>query len=178
MAIHHWAPLGSNGKVVQFLWHSRWPNCHIALHWCRFSGTTRSTAAACRSSPSPTSRPVSDSSSVPRSSFSLLSGAPPFCLVFALFLLCFCSHLNSEPLSPVSHCDCDCCEQEKTGSRGNGLCEVCSLPPPPFSCSSCFFPCWPGGRGLSLRGPSYLVWVIYLSDTRVMWPNKQMCLET
>ena len=85
MAIHHWAPLGSNGKVVQFLWHSRWPNCHIALHWCRFSETTRSTAAACRSSPSPTSRPVSDSSSVPRSSFSLLSGAPPF----VLFLLAF-----------------------------------------------------------------------------------------
>ena len=132
---------------------------------CRCSGTTRSTVDACHCSPSPTSPPGSDSSSVLRSSFSLLSGLPPCFPFFAFFLF-----------SPVSHCHCDCCDQETTGSRGNnGLCEVRSLPPPPCSscssCSSCsyFFSYWGACRGLSLRGPSDLVWG--LSDLFISIPE-------
>ena len=97
---------------------------------------------------------------------------------FSLSLLSFSLSAN---LSLASLCHCDSCDQEKTGSRGNGLCEMRSLSPPAFSSSSscfCFFSCWPRGGGLSMRAD--LAWglkVIYLSDARVMWPNKQMCIE-
>ena len=114
------------------------------LFFCRFSATTRSTVGASHSSQSLTSPPGSDSSSVPLSNFSPLSGLLTLPLK-ANLSHSHCSHFHSQPtfllllsviVIPVT--------RKRLGPEATGCvkCAHChhlpspAPPPPPASTSS------------------------------------------